>query len=191
MKPLHNIIIAVLVLLICIRVYGQETEYYNPEDSVAIAGETQQKDKRMFYSMSGGTGFMSFGNSDGFFSSWLMPSVGYKMTNNFSLETGLILLNGNNFSLGEGEDYVNRCRSTFIALSGKYRVSPDVIVFGSVLKEIAAGNTLPGESFSMGFEYKIGENSYIGFSMQFSNGIRPLNRGYSGFNRQYHSFYGW
>jgi len=190
---MKKIISFILISFLTFSLFAQinnEDDYYDPNfntglDSASFYPENNVE-KKLTTSITAGSMFFnsSYGNA---FSSYIAPSIDYSVSKRFKLRTGLMLANTNLFSSGNSEInyYSNRYNNVMLFAQGEYQLNKKILLRSTIIKDL--NNSLSNssfESYSFGFDYKIGEKSSIGIDIQFSKNNYPFYHN-TGFGNTY------
>ena len=139
-------------------------------------------------------------NNSALFTSYMSPSVSYKVTSKLTIKAGAMAMSGNfnnsNLYYGSSDSYSNsQNQNNFTYLlfaQGEYKVNDRLLLRGTTMKEVNALISQNGFSMNhIGFDYKISEHFRIGGDFSFAQGRNPFmyNSPYnSGFSSRNSSF---
>lgn len=145
----------------------------------------QSRGARIQYRLDIGTAFTSFGGSGSFMSSYLSPSIQYRISPKLNLHVGgTLLYNHPGGSAPVSESYRSSGNepSYQFYLYGTYRVTEKLVVDGSFVKtkinQYSYGlypYTMNNdyESYSLGINYRIARSLHVGARINVSNGMNP------------------
>ncbi len=155
-----------------------EDDYYLPADSSSVFMNKYDFDKRTITGFSAGTMFAG-GNNTGIMSSYMMPSVKYRVSNRIGLNAGLMFVYNTVSISGKQSDMpVSSFNShhNFLIVGGEYSLNKNILLRGSIIKDLSAtyGNT-GVDSYLIGFDYKITEHSSVYFDFSISRHRQPFN----------------
>jgi hypothetical protein len=142
--------------------------------------------KMVMTTLSAGTIFSSSDSYGSFSGSYLMPGFSFSMSPKFRLKTGMLFYNSFLTGQGNSENTGNFNRQgSLLYVGGEYLLNDKIILHGNVFKDLSNFEKNIN-SYSMGMDYKVGNNSYIGFELHFSNQdqgmFQRLNNNSNGFN---------
>lgn len=178
-----------IVLLVCFSVsaFAQEETIYFGGEGIFEDSDTSllydkapfKKNDRWSARFSTGASFNSmYGN--GLFTSYAAPEINYKVTKDFSLSVGTMMTVSSLPSFMQWQESNtsgsnNRMVSYYMFAKGEYMVTDNLRVKASAVFD--AGPTTSQNRFAysnVGFDYKIGENTYISAEINFRN-MNPQN----------------
>ncbi len=161
---------------------GPEKYFYDlhkKNDAEQVTGS------RIQYNLNIGTVFSTFGGAGSLMSSYLSPSIRYRITPKLYLQIGGSMLysypTGGSPS-GEPTMAAGNDPSYHLYLNGTYRVSERLVIDGSLIKgkmnQYSYGlypYRMNGdyESYSLGFNYRIAKSLHFGAQINVSNGLNP------------------
>lgn len=171
--------------------------------------DTRQGHSFIKYSLDVGTTFTGMNGYGSLGSSYLSPSVRYRVSPKIELELGGAIMynfvSGSPVSnMGDSPSSGNNFTSYLFYTKGNYQVNEKLNINGAFVKSIANDALFyqypyqvnpDFESYSLGLNYKLSDAIRIGAHFNFSNGINPyyysspLNRRISGFHSPYDPFY--
>jgi hypothetical protein len=161
---------------------GSEKYFYDLQK----ADNTEQNTvSRIQYSLDIGTAFTSFGGGGSLMSSYLSPSIRYRISPKLDLQIGgSIVYNhpAGSSPVGEPTMTAGNDPSYYLYLYGTYQVTERFMVNGSLVKgkmnqysygiyPYQMNNEF--ESYSLGFQYRIANSFHIGAQINVSNGLHP------------------
>ncbi|MCF8367990.1 MAG: hypothetical protein K9G76_03035 [Bacteroidales bacterium] len=200
-------------LLIGIFFIGLGFQLFSQDADMPDAAVEQKTKTHLKFDMTFGTMFATtFGNGS-YFGTYVSPRVSYPLSKKFTLRTGGMFTyspSGNAFnpwySLNELNNYRSPLTQSFLYAEGAYQLNENVILTGTVYKEIDFYNqpspmmnrqAFDGSGVIMGIDYKLGENVFIHGQVGFSNRSNsyyspfgfPSNPAYA--NPMFPSYMGW
>lgn len=154
------------------------------------------RDKKLKVRVEMGTVF----GSGNYFGTYVSPHLSYRINPRLTINTGFSLrqnfggmyyepYSGNQYSMGN-------FTSTLLYVEGAYQVTKNLIVTGTLFKEVNTFNqpspNQPGfnqdfEGVIMGVDYKIGDHIFIHGEVEFSNGRNPYHNPYRNNMNGFHS----
>jgi hypothetical protein len=145
----------------------------------------QHTGTRIQYRLDIGTAFTRFGGAGSLMSSYLSPSIRYKISPKLDLHIGGTILYSHpagGSSYAESLMSAGNDPSYYFYLAGAYRVTERLVVAGSFIKgkmnqysyglyPYRMNNDF--ESYSLGFNYRIAKSFHVGAQINVSNGLNP------------------
>lgn len=168
-----------LVCLFSMALFAQQTEqeeYFDPNFKGINDSLLQKPQSNISAGLSAGSMFIS-SNYGNMFSSYIAPSVGYKLSDNFRVNGGLMFMQNNFFGLKNSElNYYSKTNyNTLMFVQGEYLLNKNVILRGTIIKDLNNfSDNFNYDAYSLGMDYKISNNSSIGFELQFSRSNQPF-----------------
>jgi hypothetical protein len=168
-----------IALLFVSQIAFNQEDYYDPEVSntldLTLDENPAIKKNKVNYSVSTG----AFVNSGSMFGSnygtYIMPDIGYQVSERLNIRGGLLLMNTSSFNLSDAEHYSDlKYNNTFMFLRGDYQLTEDILIHGSVYKDLNSMNQLNTEGYSFGLDYKITDKSSIGIEIHYHKGQNPF-----------------
>jgi len=160
---------------------GSEKYFYDLQEK----DRGDQPDSRIQYRLDIGTAFTSFSGNGSMIYSYLSPGIRYKISPKLDLEIGGSILytfptSGNSYpeSIGSSRNEP----SYQFYLKGVYQVTDRLVIDGSFIKGYMNNNFFSQypysmnneyESYTFGFNYKIGNSMHFGAQINVSNGMNP------------------
>ncbi|MCK9254235.1 MAG: hypothetical protein GX793_05775 [Bacteroidales bacterium] len=171
--------------------FGNENHFSNTnntEQEKKIPFKTKTNTNKFRTSFSAGTGFSSFYGQNLFYN-YVSPKIDYNFTDKFTLTAGTAFVSSN-FPSYLDWNAENRTSKTmnqnklYFFMKGSYLINDKLRVHASSIFDTnptAFSNNSSNSFNSFGFDYKIGENSYISaeISIHKQNSYNPLFRPYN------------
>ena len=201
------------------QVFPLMPKYYRPLDSTVLAKDTEpdkgqkqtlmKQHEKISYSVAVGTGFSSFGNDMSMMSSYIAPTVNYRVNSKLNLTVNGVIMR-NNYSGFEGLNSVSPSYSynsnvSNYGISGMahYQLSEKWSIWGdgAYFENQSIFNDYRAQMYDtdyktvlVGVGYKINDKFQFNFQYRYSNGLDPaynnISPFYNSVNRPYHSPYG-
>ena len=137
--------------------------------------------KRMFISTTMGTSFFKGAGYSGF-STFVMPSISYRLTPKLTIQTGLGYNSMRMPQFGEMQPFAQN--AFVLNARALYQVNENVVVYGSVHKSFPESSApamnpmamgMNRQSSSVGVIFKVSENVHMGFQISQSRGPGYFN----------------
>ncbi|MBN2777215.1 MAG: hypothetical protein JXR36_06220 [Bacteroidales bacterium] len=173
-----------------LMIVAQSTNVYFGDESVFdIEDTTLSQVKKPFLDQNrlnvrftAGTGFTSYGG--GYMSSFAAPEIDYRLNKKFSFSVGTMMTTTTmpsfvNPERANSSFMENKMLSYYVFARGNYMVNEKFRLRSSVAFDVTPMNTQNSLAFgSFGFDYKIGENSFISADFVIDN-VHHGNPAYS------------
>lgn len=190
-KLMKAITFTILILTLPFVAFSQHEQYYISPDTSEISTfniennkETLtnyspfSKQKRLSVGLNIGTAFTSYGN--GIFTSYTAPELRYRASEKLIITVGTLasftsfggaLYNNENSNI----DYAGRMAQYYTYASGSYQVNERFRIRAGGVYELTPNTNYNSENFRyksghIGFDLKLGDNTFINADVQFSNG---------------------
>lgn len=197
-----------IISLFFIGAFAQQgDDYFSLEQSKAMKKPSFVKDtltRPVSYSMQMGTSFSNFAGTGNMFSNYVSPMVNYDVSSRFRARIGGLFVNTNfygknNFGSEQSTSSNVSVNRIFLFVQGQYLLSKNMTISGTIFKEVTPtpkmndrAFDMSSETYSVGMEYRLGNNSTIGVEMNFYKNISPYNYHHrSSFSPFFASPYGW
>lgn len=179
----QSLIILFLVLFTSILTAQEETVYFGNEsifngtDTSSVKSPLLEQN-RLNVRFNSGMMYSSF-YGNGLFSAYAAPELNYRLTNRFSISGGFMMTSTTIPSLMINEAsspnmMENKMFSYYMFAKGEYMVTDKLRVNATTAFDVSPGQTQTRFAFgSVGFDYKVGEDSFISAEFVFDN--RPYN----------------
>lgn len=178
-----------IVLLICFSVsafaqeetiyFGSEGVFEDSDSSLLYDNVPYKNSDKWSVRFSTGASFNSlYGN--GLFTSYAAPEVNYKVTKDFSLSVGTMMSVSSIPSFMQWQETnttgsKNRMVSYYMFAKGEYMINDNLRVRASAVFDVGPMATQSRFAYStVGFDYKIGENTFISAEINIRN-TNPQN----------------
>ncbi|MDD4149481.1 MAG: hypothetical protein PHE33_05580 [Bacteroidales bacterium] len=155
--------------------FGDEGILINPDTSYSISESPLFDANRLGVRFSAGTMFSS--SYGGMLSSYAAPEVNYRLNNKFSFSVGTMMTSTTipSFVLNEGTTNSfmdNKMMSYYMFARGEYMVNDKLRIRSTAAFDVSPmNNSNTRLAFgSFGFDYKVGENSFISAEFVVNNG---------------------
>jgi hypothetical protein len=160
---------------------GSEKYFYDLQDRSDI----EEPVSRIRYSLDIGTMLSSFRGNGSMVSTYLSPSLRYRISPKFEIQAGGTIIydvQAGSVRMMDGSDTRGNNPSYQLYLYGVYQVSDRLVLDGSVVKTKMNSNLYGNypyqmnsdfESYSFGFNYRIAKSVRIGAHINVSNGMNP------------------
>ncbi|MGM0504405.1 MAG: hypothetical protein ACQESQ_07270 [Bacteroidota bacterium] len=190
------------------QVWPLMPKYYQPIDSSVLAKNQPNKNRenhslmklnndKLSYTVTIGTGFSSLSNNMSMSSSYIAPSVNYRVNDKLFVSVhGVIMQNNfngfeNNFLPAEGYSLNPNSSNYGINSQAYYQLNDNISIYGdatyfenqSPLFSNSPSNVYNTDykSVSVGLGYKITDNLHVNFQYRYSDGLNPMYNSFSPF----------
>ncbi len=177
----------IILIFACsvLTVSAQESKKYFGDESVfcdTVKGNQVSKlpikeQNRLNVRFSAGTMFSNYYGT-GFLSTYAAPEVNYKMNNRFSFSVGTMMTSTTVPSLmfsdsGQSNFMDNKMLSYYVFAKGEYMINDKLRVRGTTAFDVGPTQNTNRLAFgAVGFDYKIGEDSFISAEFVINNTSR-------------------
>lgn len=176
-----KVILLFSLMILLQTTFAQELDYYNPDYKTGSSIDGKFR-KPFSLSQDIHTSFMAgnsvgyYGNNTGAFSAFVAPTAEYSFNKRFSIEAGTIFMNSTFFGT-ENLNNLNLNRN-IVYVKGRYMLNDKFAVSGGAFYEnnffrnigMEKNPTdMSSKGIMIGADYKVGENSWIGVQMEFSD----------------------
>jgi hypothetical protein len=154
----------------------------------ALQGFPQLLKQKPDISLQMGSMFMTTSGYGSGLTSFISPSLGYKISPKFRVNAGISIINTNlngvtpYYSVSPEQKFSGNFTSAMVYLNGQYLLNSHLTINGSVYKQFNLfdnnpgnpySNMYEGQGFNVGFSYKPAENFQIDAGIGYSNGYNP------------------
>ncbi|MDD3741496.1 MAG: hypothetical protein PHH30_09660 [Bacteroidales bacterium] len=175
-------LIFLILTISAIGLFAQENNIYFGNEAYLNSDSTSnnntqafiKKDNKFHTAFSAGSMFSNYyGNN--FLSNYLAPEIRYDFSDKFSISAGTMMTYSSapSFLYGNNENDQVRNQNTmnyYMFMKGSYLINDKLRVHGSAVFDLSPRATSGQNAFnSFGFDYKIGENTYVSAEVSFSN----------------------
>lgn len=177
----------VLFLILSGLAWGQERPVDTTYNNQRFTGN------RMNYNVSLGSQFSSMNGYGSAFTSWVTPSLTYRISPKFTLGGGLSIsttnyLNTRTWGQTESNGFTGNFTTATLFVNGSWLVNDRITIFGSAFKQFPiTSDPLPYNPFNpvsrkgaqgvnFSIDYKIAEGFHLQAGFRYSEGVNPYYR---------------
>ena len=163
--------------------FGDEGVFEKQDTSLFYDKSPRKTNKNLSFRLNSGALYSSLYGS-GLFTSYVAPEINYKLTNDFSISVGTMMSVNTMPSFMQWQDnnnapLENRTASYYMFAKGEYMVNENLRIKASTVFDVGANASNYSNSSrfaysSFGFDYKIGEDTYISAEINIHN-YNPKN----------------
>jgi len=175
-------LIFLIIIISTVELYAQEKNiYFGNEDFLNSDSSTNSKklpfikeDNKLHFNFSAGSMFTNYyGNN--ILSNFSKPEIRYNFTDRFSLSAGTIFSYSSapSYFYGDKENDQTKNQNMmnyYMFMQGSYLINDKLRVHGSAIFDVSPNNSRGHNTYnSFGFDYKIGENTFVSAEVTISN----------------------